>query len=247
MEVISDLYSTVCITDTKSRVAPQNTCTLILSFVRHAPHVLSENKGKVSNLVFYAQLTITVISGQDEGKRSYISHKSKKCSSDRSQQHHWRWQLSVLCTEFRGLHRANFPQRNSHTNSGFCVPTPQAFFSVHWTKSWGIPQTKTCFSSGDGVQMWRSQRLQPCCKQQWSFTQPAPRLPEGGCPAIPYFQWLEQTEVRKRSTCKIFASTKKQFGFQAFSNSAPKLWNALPQTIIIIIDNFCIALFSGVP
>ena len=55
MEVISDLYSTVCITDTTSRVAQQNTCTLILSFVRHTSRVLTENisKGKVSNLVFF--------------------------------------------------------------------------------------------------------------------------------------------------------------------------------------------------
>ena len=150
-----------------------------------------------------------------------------KCSPGRSQQHHWRWQLSVLRTEFRGLHHANSPQRNSHTNCGFYVPTPQAFSSVHWTKSWGIPQTKTCFSSGDGVQMW----IQPCYKKRWSFTQPAPGLPEGGCPAISFFSYWNKLKWDKDLLAKSLPAPKKQFGFRAFSSSAPKLWNALPQTI----------------
>ena len=94
-----------------------------------------------------------------------------------------------------------------HKNRGFHVPTPQAFLSVHWAKTWGIPFKKTRFSSGHGVQMWKSRQLQPCCEQLSLFTQSAPRLSEGGCPTNCFFQWLEQTKVRKISTSEIFAST----------------------------------------
>ena len=66
---------------------------------------------------------------------------------------------------------------------------------------------KTHLTSGHGVQLWRSRQLQSCCKQLSSVTQPAPRLPKGGCPTNHCFQWLEQTDVRKRSTWEIFVST----------------------------------------
>ena len=55
--------------------------------------------------------------------------------------------------------------------------------------------------------MWRSQQLQPCCKQLLSLIQPALRLSEGGCSPSRCFQWLEQTLVKKRPTWEIFVST----------------------------------------
>ena len=145
----------------------------------------------------------------------------------------------MLRTEFRGLHHANSPQRNSHTNCGFYVPTPQAFFSVHWTKSWGIPQTKTCFSSGDGVQMW----LQPCYKKQWSFTQPAPGLPEGGCPAISFISYWNKLKWNKDLLAKSLPAPKKTVWFPSLfqlcsqalecpttNNQGSRLRGGIPQT-----------------
>ena len=46
----------------------------------------------------------------------------------------------------------------------------------------------------------RSQQLQPCWEQLSSLiaTQPAQRLPEGGCPISHHFQWLGETyKLRK--------------------------------------------------